>query len=677
MGSDGTAFLSGPSRAAREALREGHAHELFALAVEQSSTIHMSSVLGGGVARGVDGRPITHQVAMSLPSTLAKRVRTLSACKAPSASSGGVVYWMSRDQRVQDNWALHHARDLALRHKVGLCVIFSLVPTFSEATIRHYGFMIKGLAEVEGELRGLGIPFHCLMGDPVQTLPQFVETHDACALVADFSPLRVGNFWKKGIAGKLPPNVPFYEVDTHNVVPVWIASDKQEVGARTIRKKITEKLPTWLTEIPTLDALPTDAFQSASAPSAGSASAAAPLRHTSASLLKVCAEPTDWDAVRASLTVDQSVGEIDWCEPGYKAGMAMANDFIAKRLKLFADKRNDPNLHASSDLSPYYHFGQISPHRVALMVKANGKSHSESVASFLEESIVRRELADNYCFYQPNYDSLDGAAGWARDSLELHSGDKREYVYTLEQLEQARSHEDIWNAAQRQMVTTGKMHGFMRMYWAKKILEWSPTPAEALRRAIYLNDRYSIDGRDPNGYVGVGWAIMGVHDMGWAERSIFGKIRFMNYAGCKRKFDLKAYCAAWGSGPITSSTSQAKKGKTAPAVAKTSTAASGAASGKRPASASAESVTESQLLEHKKALESARPSRQKLLDVLTHLSATTCPRDMLESTKIGVTVGKLRKHDDAEVAELAASVVAAWKAGLSPAGKKQKQSIRR
>ena len=313
--------------------------------------------------------------------------------------------------------------------------------------------------------------------------------------------------------------------------------------AQYIRKKITEKLPTWLTDIPRLEALPEDAFEPASA-------AGAPLRHTSASLLDLCAAPTDWRAVRAGLAVDMTVPELDWCAPGYTAGMAMLDDFCRARLRLFADRRNDPNVAALSDLSPYFHFGQISPQRAAYVVKGHSKSQSASAASFLEESVVRRELSDNFCFYNPNYDSLDGAANWARESLELHASDKRDHIYTLEQLEEARSHEDIWNAAQRQMVKTGKMHGFFRMYWAKKILEWSPTPAEALRRAIYLNDRYSIDGRDPNGYVGCGWAIMGTHDMGWAERAIFGKIRFMNYAGCKRKFDIKAYVARWGGGPL-------------------------------------------------------------------------------------------------------------------------------
>jgi len=459
------------------------------------------------------------------------RVRTLRPGTVSASNEGGIFYWMSRDQRVQDNWALLYARELAAEKGLPLCVVFCLVPTFLEATIRHYGFMLRGLEEVESDLGKLSVPFALLQGLPAQTLPAFLKEHKAAALVTDFSPLRVPKAWKEDVASKLPAGVPLYEVDAHNVVPVWVASDKQEVGARTLRTKITNRLPEWLVEIPPFAAL-------------GASFAKAP-----PSLAKATASPIDWPAVRAALEVDRSVAEIDWCVPGTAAAHVAVADFCTSRLKLFAEKRNDPNVHALSDLSPYIHFGQLGAQRMALAVKGHRSASNEGVKSFLEESIVRRELADNFCFYNASYDSLQGAAGWARTSLELHASDKREHVYSLDQLEGSQTHEDIWNAAQRQMVRTGKMHGFMRMYWAKKILEWSESPAEALRRAIYLNDRYSIDGRDPNGYVGCGWAIMGVHDMGWAERPIFGKIRFMNYAGCKRKFDIARYAAAWNDAP--------------------------------------------------------------------------------------------------------------------------------
>jgi len=163
------------------------------------------------------------------------------------------------------------------------------------------------------------------------------------------------------------------------------------------------------------------------------------------------------------------------------------------------------------------------------------------VAGFIEELVVRRELSDNFCHYNEKYDSLEGCAQWAQDSLKLHASDKRAHVYSLEQLEKAKTHDDLWNAAQLEMVHKGKMHGFLRMYWAKKILEWSATPEDALAHSITLNDKYNLDGRDPNGYVGCMWSIGGVHDMGWKERPIFGKIRYMNYDGCKRKFKIQNF----------------------------------------------------------------------------------------------------------------------------------------
>ena len=604
-----------------------------------------------------------------------QRVRHISGPKATLPSAGGVVYWMSRDQRANDNWALLHAQNRASKHKVGLSVIFCLVPTFHEATIRQFGFMLSGLQEVESDLKTLGIPFQVLLGNPVEEIPAFVNRHDVCEVITDFSPLRTGRAWKAGVGGALS-SVPFYEVDAHNVVPVWVASDKQEVGARTIRKKINDKLPVWLTDIPPLqpqaEAVQTNAevatfaevqtpstveiiakgalagaddvvteaelmqltsrldtvlkaevvdvvsaedvlgnleqvrinrsllsvtgagkiinnlakarlgkvserarllvdvwraavtAEKAAAEKAGEGTTAATVRHPSSSLLDECGPPTDWKAVRASLQIDRSVREVDWITPGPKAALKAVDDFCSSRLVLFADKRNDPNVRALSDLSPYLHFGQLSAQRMALTVRDSAASHGSrapqaGIDSFLEESIVRRELADNFCYYQPEYDNLRGAAGWARETLETHAKDPRPYVYSLEQLEGAKTHEDIWNAAQRQMAATGKMHGFMRMYWAKKILEWSPSPEEALRRAIYLNDRYSLDGRDPNGYVGCGWAIMGVHDMGWKERPIFGKIRYMNYDGCKRKFDIKRYAAKWTTSGPSAAPSSSKK----------------------------------------------------------------------------------------------------------------------
>jgi deoxyribodipyrimidine photo-lyase len=456
------------------------------------------------------------------------RARTLkpaSAAAGGAAAAGGVkcvVYWMSRDQRAHDNWALLHAQQLACAQGVPLYVAFCLLPSFLGAPLRHFAFMLRGLSDVEAELRAVGVPFHLLRGAPAEVLPAFAAARGASTLVCDFSPLNIARGWKEDVASALPAATALVEVDAHNVIPAWHASDKQEVGARTLRPKIERLLPTFLTEFPALRAHPHPPTEPAP-------------------------PPNDWPAVIASLGVDARIGEVDWCAPGEGAAHAALGGFMAERLRIFGAKRNDPNADALSNLSPYLHYGQLAPQRAALVVKG-ARAHADSVKGYLEEAVVRRELADNFCLYNRRYDSLDGAAGWARDSLALHAADPREFVYAEAQLAAAQTHDDLWNAAQNQMVRSGKMHGFMRMYWAKKVLEWTASPAEALRIANALNDRYSLDGRDPSGYVGVAWSVMGTHDMGWAERPVFGKIRYMNYAGCKRKFDVATYVRAWGGG---------------------------------------------------------------------------------------------------------------------------------
>jgi deoxyribodipyrimidine photo-lyase len=192
-------------------------------------------------------------------------------------------------------------------------------------------------------------------------------------------------------------------------------------------------------------------------------------------------------------------------------------------------------------MSPWINHGHVSFQRLTKAITKFNK-YATGTAAYIEEGVVRRELSDNFVFYtSADYDSLTAAAGWAQETLETHSTDRREHVYSLEEFETAQTHDDLWNAAQLQVVREGQMHGFLRMYWAKKILEWSESPALALRIAQYLNDKYALDGRDPNGFTGVGWSIMGIHDMGWKERPIFGKIRYMNYAGCKRKFKVATF----------------------------------------------------------------------------------------------------------------------------------------
>lgn len=444
-----------------------------------------------------------------------KRVRILSKAKDFSEDCQGVAYWMSRDQRVQDNWAFLYAQKLALKMEVPLYVCFCLVPKFLEATIRHYTFMLEGLREVEQECNNLNISFHLLLGYAKNVLPQFLKDNNIGGLVTDFSPLRTPTAWVNDVTAALPKDVPICQVDAHNIVPCWEASPKQEYGARFMRNKIHNQLSGYLTEFPPVFVHPYTAETKSKA--------------------------VDWATIETNLVVDRTVGPVDWAKPGTTAGFKTLESFCQERLKFFSADRNNPNKAALSNLSPWIHFGQISVQRCILTVKQYRSKYKESVEAYIEEAIIRRELSDNYCYYNKNYDSIEGAHDWAKTTLKLHEKDKRTYVYTREQLEKGQSHDDLWNAAQIQMVVEGKMHGFLRMYWAKKILEWTSNPTEALETAIYLNDRYSLDGRDPNGYVGCMWSICGVHDQGWREREIFGKIRYMNYAGCRRKFEVAAF----------------------------------------------------------------------------------------------------------------------------------------
>ena len=437
------------------------------------------------------------------------RVRAL---KDGSKREGNVVYWMSRDQRVEDNWALLYAQELALQMKAPLAVIFCLVPQFLDATLRQFAFMLRGLEQVEKSLKDLKISFFLLRGWPQKEIPKFVMENKVTMLVTDFDPLRIKRQWKGEVADKL--DIPLYEVDTRNIVPCWVASPKQEYGAYTLRPKIHRYLPDFLEKFPKVPA------------------------HPFAWGGKV--KKTDWKRAIDSLEVNRDVTEVDWLDPGERAACKTLDDFLNNKLPEYSLKRNDPTENGVSHLSPYLHFGQISAQRVALEVKKH-RVKSEHKDSFLEELIVRRELSDNYCFYNDKYDQFGGFHPWAQKTLNEHRGDKREYLYSSEEFEQAKTHDDLWNGAQMEMVHRGKMHGYLRMYWAKKILEWTESPEKALEIAIYLNDKYELDGRDSNGYAGIAWSVGGVHDRAWNERPVFGKIRYMSYNGCRRKFDIQKY----------------------------------------------------------------------------------------------------------------------------------------
>ena len=425
-------------------------------------------------------------------------------------SGESVLYWMSRDKRVDDNWALLAAQSVALNNKVPLIVCFQYLGHFPEANIRQYGFQLKGLLELKNKLESLNIKFILSQGRASEVIPRIIDEKVVGTIITDYSPLRV---YKKRVSKVLNrTKIPFYQIDAHNIVPVWKASPKKEYAAYTIRKKIHDNLDQFLTDYPSL------------------------IKHPYGNFRK---NDISYDNIVNGLKIDFSVQEVDWLVPGEIAAKNKLN-LLHDSLAGYDECRNDPTKDALSNLSPYFHFGHISPQRVALDIK-NSSLPEQDKNSFLEEMIVRRELSDNFCEYEPNYDYFEGFHEWAKKTLNEHRNDEREYLYPKEQFEHADTHDPLWNAAQNQMMNKGKMHGYMRMYWAKKILEWSPNPEEAMQVAIDLNDKYELDGRDPNGYAGIAWSIGGIHDRAWFERPVYGKIRYMNYNGCKSKFNVKRY----------------------------------------------------------------------------------------------------------------------------------------
>lgn len=443
------------------------------------------------------------------------RIRILRTAGSPTG--GPVVVWLTRDRRLHDNWAVLYAQACAIDRKVPLHIVFCLVPQFLDATWRQYHFLLEGLTEFASDCQDHNLSFTLLEGDPAAELPRYLHHVQPSLVVTDYDPLRSKRRWVDAVVETSSTDV--HQVDAHNIVPVWAASQKHEFGAYTIRPKIHRLLPAFL-----------EPFLSV-------------VRHP----FGTAAITADWKGASRRLRVDRGLSPVDWIVPGERAALLALRHFVG-RLAAYNDLRNDPVANAQSGLSPWLHFGQISAQRIALDVEAAAAGNTALRASadaFLEELIVRRELADNFVHYNPNYDSVDGFPTWARATLDQHRADERDYVYETDVWEQAQTHDALWNAAQHQMLATGKMHGYMRMYWAKKILEWTESPEQAMAVAVYLNDKYQLDGRDPNGYTGIAWSIGGVHDRAWFERPVYGKIRYMNSNGAAKKFDVPAYIATW------------------------------------------------------------------------------------------------------------------------------------
>lgn len=421
-----------------------------------------------------------------------------------------ILYWMQASQRTRYNHALEYAIRQADDRHLPLVVYFGLYDGYPEANRRHYRFMLQGLREVRLELEKHGIRMVIRREPPDEGVVKLAEK--AAMLVCDRGYLRLQRQWRENAAGKV--ECPCIQVESDVVVPVEQASGKEEYSAATLRPKIYRHLPDYLQ--PLVERTP--------------AVSSLGLEIDSIDL-------DDVDNLLASLGIDRSVGAVNAFRGGQSRAEALLESFIDTGLDRYLGSRNDPNAGVLSNMSPYLHFGQISPLYIALKSAATGSAGAES---YLEELVIRRELALNFVFYNPLYDSFDCLPAWARNTLKQHEADPRPYNYSLQELEAAGTHDPYWNAAQVEMVTIGKMHGYMRMYWGKKIIEWSPDPQEAFQRCLYLNNKYGLDGRDPNSYAGVAWCF-GKHDRPWATRPVFGSVRYMNDRGLRRKFDADAY----------------------------------------------------------------------------------------------------------------------------------------
>jgi deoxyribodipyrimidine photo-lyase len=424
-----------------------------------------------------------------------------------------VVYWMRRSQRGWDNPALNVAIRAGNELKKPVLVFFGLTANAHHANLRHYTFMIQGLRDVAIELRKRNVGF-VLRSHPEDHILKFCAEVQPCLVVGDENPLRQPEHAQGKVSAQL--RVAFWTVDSDVIVPTKLLG-KEHYAARTIRPKIRARLGEFLKALPNPNAKV--AWHSA-----------------------LGKNPTPAvSALLEGLPIDRSVQPVSGFAGGSAEACRRLKDFLQSRLRGYATNRNKPDLDGTSQLSPYLHFGQIGPHTIALAVQGSGAPLQDQ-AAFLEELIVRRELAVNFVRYNPNYENFDACEAWADVTLRQHSRDKRRFLYTERQLQNAETHDPLWNAAQKQMLISGWMHGYLRMYWAKKILEWSPSPRAAYDIAVQLNDRYELDGRDPNGYAGIAWAIVGKHDRAWGpERPVYGKIRYMSYESTSRKFNSRAY----------------------------------------------------------------------------------------------------------------------------------------
>ena len=426
-----------------------------------------------------------------------------------------VLYWMQQSQRAAHNDALERAIRVANDQQKPVLVVFGLMDDYPEANLRHYTFMLEGLQDAKQRLADRGIQLSVRHGAPDEVALQAAER--ATRLVCDRGYLRHQRRWRTRVAEEAPCRVEQVEADV--VVPVETVTDKAEYAARTIRPKIHEHLDRFLTLTGATEA-----------------------EHGSMDLdVDPGFDLGDVAAVTDQLDLDRSVPPVRGLfRGGTTEAERVLDGFLDQHIAGYDTNRNQIQSHAVSHMSKYLHFGQVSPVWLALQIQQAG-APAEDEESYIEELIVRRELAVNHVYFRPEtYDAYTCLPEWAQESLAEHADDEREYVYSLDELEQSQTHDPYWNAAMTEMRETGYMHNYMRMYWGKKILEWSPGPKTAYERTLHLNNKHFLDGRDPNSFANVAW-VFGLHDRGWKERPVYGKVRYMSQGGLERKADPDAY----------------------------------------------------------------------------------------------------------------------------------------
>jgi deoxyribodipyrimidine photo-lyase len=461
-------------------------------------------------------RPSDSQVSDAIAALSAHPRVLVRRSGAPSREGICVVYWMQRSMRILDNPALDVAVEAANLLGVPVVIYFQVIPNYPNANLRHYHFLQQGLRDVAEGAATRELTF--IVRRSPSRLEEFLEEVQAVLLVGDENPCREPERWRSLLARRL--RIPYWTVDADVAVPSRVFG-RSFALLHHFRPHLKAELPKYIDRLTVEPPHPHWKFHK---------------RVERFSLAE--------DITLGFTRLDRSVGPVDTFTGGTHAALKRLHEFVTLDLKHYDEARKHPESRGTSRLSPYLRFGNIGPLTIVRAVKravAEGKASTAAGDKYLEQLIGWRELAVLFVRHETNYDNWDCAAPWARKSLIEHAGDPRPHRYALQQLERGATCDEVWNAAQREMVSTGWMHSYMRMYWAKKILEWAPDPSTAFDWAVLLNDRYQLDGRDPNGYAGIAWAIVGKLDRPWFNRPVFGLVRPMTGASISRKFDAKSY----------------------------------------------------------------------------------------------------------------------------------------